>query len=229
MKLERIAVAVAAGCIGIGCATVRGEGKTEVDLAALSRVPDTQMGDVRAKEAELGRLREERAAQELALRTAKANKDAAGAEVSARKAEQDRSEAELKAAQATGDKTRVDEAQQRLEVAELGIEAARARQDLEQRNVDLAQARMTVVDQRIEVAQAELEQARLQALINANDAAARDYNAQELAARVAKERADMTEAERKVQESANQLADAERQWQMIHERWQTAMREHPVG
>ena len=193
------------------------------------RLPATQMAPVDNARDDLSQSRDDFARAKLRQTDAAQAVDLAQADLSVAAAELQRAAARTKMAEESNDPAQLAQARHMTETAQLRENTAKARLDFAQKLQAARAAEVAAAEKRVAYGEMRLEQAKLQALQQAQVPAAQKYDAAQLDGRVAAARNEFDEAQGKAQAALAEASNAEGHWRELNRQLQARAAEVPRG
>jgi hypothetical protein len=209
-------LAVLAGCAG----SQKVSKPVTVSDSDYGRVPPAQTAVVEEARSGMNQARDELARAKLRQTDAAQATNLAQADISVAEAELQRAAARMKMAQESNDPTQLAQARAMNEAAQLRLDTAKARLDFAQKLQAARAQEVAAAEKHIALQEMRVEQAKLQALQQAQVPAAGKYDGQKLDARVADVRKEFDEASTNARSSLDAAMNAERHWQELQRQLQ---------
>jgi hypothetical protein len=211
-----VGLAALAGCAG----SKEASKPVMVSDSDYGRVPPAQTAVVDEARTGMFQARDELARAKLRQTEAAQATNLAQADISVAEAELQRAAARMKMAQESNDPTQLAQARDMNEAAQLRLNTAKARSDYAQKLQAARAQEVAAAEKQIALQEMRVEQAKLQALQQAQVPAAGKYDGQALDARVAAVSKEFNEASSNARTALDSAMNAERHWQELQRQLQ---------
>ncbi|QSQ18911.1 hypothetical protein JY651_26515 [Pyxidicoccus parkwayensis] len=198
--------------MGSGCGSTR---EAKVDDAWLARVPENDLGDVRAAQSERRRAQDEVTRADVAVKDAENALQVARRNADASKLRRDANKTALQAAESTGQRADIERAKAELMNSETGVTAAQAQVNWRQQSIEALDARKQLRQRELEVADARLHQAEYQALKQHGDVRAEKLSEADFSSKLAEAQRGVEDARRRVDSQSREEQQARAQWEKL--------------